>query len=196
MLWQAVFYGGCQLGEAGDEVDGAVILQETVGAATCEYDAVAGAALSVDEVHGIGEGDLQRAEFRYGYFHLDGVLEGGGLFVAALDGDYGRDHPFGFHPVESEAYAVHPVHTRLLHNADIVGMVRDAHPVALIILDFMPVMFHAFLTDVGNFYCIKKKLYLCRLKINVMLYEKDFPDGNGWMLHDAEFLYFVGQSGE
>ena len=74
--------------------------------------------------------------------HVNDILEGGGVLVVAFDGDDGRDNAFGLNLVEAEAQLVEIVDASFLHDAHIVGMVRDAHPVAFVIFHFVMVGVH------------------------------------------------------
>lgn len=123
-----------ELGEALLEGYGAVVFEEAVGAGGGAYGAGA-------DGHGVGEGDFQRSGFGDADGDFDGVFEGGGVQVAALDGDDWRYDAFGFHAVEAEAELVHPVYASFFHEADVVAVVGDAHAVAFVVFDFVAVGF-------------------------------------------------------
>ena len=131
-----------ELRKAGLEADGTAVLEEAMGAAGGADESATDPGVGIDKVHGVGEGDLEGTDLRHGEFDFNGVFEGGGFLVDALDGDDRRDNTLGFHAVEAIAYAVHPIDARLVHDADIVGVVRDAHAVALVVFDFVSVGFH------------------------------------------------------
>ena len=125
---------GVELGEALFERNGAAVLEEAVGAGGGAHRAAAAG-------HGVVEHYLQGRGLGHLYADLDGVLEGGGMLVAAFDGHHRRHYPLGLHAVEAVAQLVHPVDPRLFHEADVVAVVRDAHAVALVVFHLVAVGF-------------------------------------------------------
>ena len=128
--------------------DGLVELWESLGEAHRTtllhkaVDAAGGAAHQAVGAHSVSEGNLQRAHLQHAHLHLDDILEGSRVLISALHRHHGRHHPFRLHPVKAIAQLVHPVHPRLLHKAHIIRVVRNPHPVALIILHLMSINIH------------------------------------------------------
>ena len=124
-----------ETGETLGEGDRPASFQKAMDAGSGEYDrAPAG--------HNVSYPKLKSRYFLYEYFDRDLVLEGGRPFVRTMDLGNRRDHAFGLHLLETVSDAVQHVYTGLLHETDIVGMVRHAHTVALVILDFVDIRFN------------------------------------------------------
>ena len=92
--------------------------------------------------HCIGNLQTDAAKFGYRYLDLHRVPEGSGGSVFALDCRYGGTDAAGFHFCIAPARLLQKVYARLLHPADIVGMVRDSHAVGLVILHLVNIGFH------------------------------------------------------
>ena len=102
----------------------------------------AASRLRVDLAHGVGK---RRAHARvFGEAHLDGhaVLEGRGLLVRAFYAQHGGGDALVLEPREVPADLVQVVHARLLHPTYVVGVVRDAHAVGLVIGDAVNIRGH------------------------------------------------------
>ena len=124
-----------QFREAVLQGNGAVVLKE----AMC---AMGGADYLASASHCISKTDFHPFDFGDGDFDINHVFERGWFSVLALYFDDGRDNAFLLHPIEAVADLVHPVHAGFFHQTDIIGMMGDTHPVALIVFDLVLIRSH------------------------------------------------------
>ena len=99
--------------------------------------ALGGANRLLANTHCVGEVELHFADLADSDLNINNILEGRGAFVAALDGNHGRENALGLNLVEAIAKLVEVGHASLLHETNIVGMVRHAHPVTFVIFHFV-----------------------------------------------------------
>lgn len=104
--------------------------------ALAEADHLAGAT------HRIGELELEVLHVADDHLDVDEILEGGGMLVVTADGDHRGDNAFSLDAVETVAELIQKVDAGLLHEADIVGVMGDAHAVAFVIFYFVLVVVH------------------------------------------------------
>ena len=95
--------------------------------------------------HGIGKLKLEVLHVTDGHLNLNDILEGCGMLVVTVDADHWRHHTFSLDAIEAVAQLVEVVHASLFHNTNVVGMVRDAHPVTFVILDFVFIWDHTYI---------------------------------------------------
>ena len=131
-----------QLRQPSGDDHGPAVFHETVGA-LAETNNLAGAT------HRVGELELEVLHVADDDLDVDEVLERGGTFVAAVDGDYRRYDALSFDAIETIAELVQEIDTCFLHETDVIGVMGDAHAVALVIFHFVLVNVH-----ITVFFCL------------------------------------------
>ena len=118
------------------------VFHEAVGA-LAEADDLAG------HLHRVGELELEVLHVADDDLDVDEVLERGGTFVAAVDGDYRRYDALSFDAIETIAELVQEIDTCFLHETDVIGVMGDAHAVAFVIFHLVLVNVH-----ITSFFCL------------------------------------------
>ena len=126
--------------------------------------------------HRIGEIKLHLANLTDGDLYFDDILESRRTLVVALDGNHWRGDPLGLNFVKTIAQLVEKVDAGLLHETDIIRVMRHAHAIAFIIFHFVLVGRHnvEFLAGKGRHFVqfervgtdffgnLTERPYLCR----------------------------------
>ena len=92
--------------------------------------------------HGVFKLKLHFTHLADFHLNIDDILEGSWVFVFAGDGNDRGEDILRLDLLEAETQLVEPVDTGFFHETDIVGVVRHAHAVALIVFHFVFVGVH------------------------------------------------------